>query len=290
MDCDDQGGDVGSEGEEDMGLYGDDMETENEEAAMDSDDEDEDMYYDDDDLDPDDDLSSMELEVEGGATAPAAQNQPAPQTVASTTNYVPGTLDYTALPMLPAPREGGGAAALRLMKELREIDKTIKRSDATALGWHVDVESVTNVFQWMVELHSFPAEAALTADMRGAGITSVVLELRFLPSYPMSPPFVRVVRPRLLAFAQGGGGHVTAGGALCMKTLTADGWRAILDLDNVFQQIRFALVEEPRPARLERPVVKNAAYSWAEAVDGYLRACRTHGWRVPDGFVEAHRA
>ena len=33
----------------------------------------------------------------------------------------------------------------------------------------------------------------------------------------MSPPFVRVIRPRFLGFQQGGGGHVTIGGALCMQ-------------------------------------------------------------------------
>lgn len=32
-------------------------------------------------------------------------------------------------------------------------------------------------------------------------------------SYPFSPPFARIVTPRFLPFMNGGGGHITAGGA-----------------------------------------------------------------------------
>ena len=56
------------------------------------------------------------------------------------------------------------------------------------------------------------------------------MEIRFLPSFPHAPPFFRVIRPRfrpfmevgsrvLFAFVlkcvQGGGGHITAGKAVC---------------------------------------------------------------------------
>jgi ubiquitin-conjugating enzyme E2 Q len=45
----------------------------------------------------------------------------------------------------------------------------------------------------------------------GRGINSVVFEIRFLPSFPLSPPFFRIIKPRFLPFIRGGGGHVTGG-------------------------------------------------------------------------------
>ena len=85
------------------------------------------------------------------------------------------------------------------------------------LGWYIDPELVTNMYQWIVELHSFEPHLPLAKDMKSKGIKSIIMELRFGKDYPMSPPFVRVIRPRFLGFQQGGGGHVTAGGALCME-------------------------------------------------------------------------
>lgn len=36
-------------------------------------------------------------------------------------------------------------------------------------------------------------------------------QIRFPPTFPHQPPFFRLIKPRLLPFLQGGGGHVTAG-------------------------------------------------------------------------------
>jgi ubiquitin-conjugating enzyme E2 Q len=42
---------------------------------------------------------------------------------------------------------------------------------------------------------------------------------------------------------------------------------------------------DPRPARLESNAGRSD-YGVGEAIDAYIRACATHGWRVPDGFRE----
>ncbi|KAG7285225.1 hypothetical protein NEMBOFW57_009846 [Staphylotrichum longicolle] len=133
----------------------------------------------------------------------------------------------------------------------------------------MDFEAVTNLFH-----------RSLAQDMKAEGVTSIVLELRFGPDYPFSPPFVRVVRPRFLPFLQGGGGHVTAGGAMCMELLTSSGWSPANSMESVFLQVRVALCSlEPKPARLA-PGVKGD-YGVGEAVEAFLRAARGHGWTVP---------
>lgn len=133
------------------------------------------------------------------------------------TDFVPGTLDFSTLPMLQQPTWATPGATKRLMKDFQELVKVQSETPAHELGWYVDPEKMENIYQWIVELHSFDPELALAKDMKAKNVKSIVLELRFGNSYPMSPPFVRVIRPRFLPFMQGGGGHVTAGGAMCMQ-------------------------------------------------------------------------
>lgn len=132
------------------------------------------------------------------------------------TDYVPGTLDYSTLPMLAQPAWATSSATKRLMKDFSELLKVQNKEAPHELGWHVDDDKIENMYQWIVELHSFDATLPLATDMKAKNLKSIVLELRFGKDYPMSPPFVRVIRPRFLPFQQGGGGHVTAGGAMCM--------------------------------------------------------------------------
>ena len=147
---------------------------------------------------------------------------------------------------------------------------------ADQLGWYIDGELVNNVYQWIVELHSFESHLPLAKDMRSRGVKSVVIEIRFGKDYPMSPPFVRVIRPRFLGFQAGGGGHVTAGGALCMELLTNSGWSAVSNIESVLLQVRLAMSStDPRPARLEPGPIKD--YQVGEAVQAFIRACNAHG-------------
>lgn len=114
--------------------------------------------------------------------------------------------------MLEPPSYATPGATMRLNRELQNILKVQKTTPSHELGWYINPELISNVYQWIVELHSFDSTLPLAKDMKAAGVTSVVLEIRFGKDYPMSPPFVRVIRPRFLPFMHGGGGHVTGGG------------------------------------------------------------------------------
>lgn len=203
----------------------------------------------------------------------------------SLTDYIPGTLDYETLSMLQQPSWASSAATKCLMRDFKALIKTQNTQLLHQLGWHIDEEKIENMYQWIVELHSFDPELPLAQDMSKHGVKSVVLELRFGQDYPMAPPFVRVVRPRFLSFAAGGGGHVTAGGAMCMELLTNNGWSAVSSIESVLVQVRMAITSlDPKPARLERSVRRD--YGIGEAVEAYIRACAIHGWTVPAGFKE----
>jgi ubiquitin-conjugating enzyme E2 Q len=189
--------------------------------------------------------------------------------------------------MLEAPSYATTSGTKSLNRALQEVLEVQKKTPLHELGWYIDPDLVNNVYQWIVELHSFEATLPLAKDMKAAGVTSIVLEIRFGKDFPFSPPFVRVIRPRFLPFSMGGGGHVTAGGAICMELLTNSGWSSVSSIESVLLQVRLAIMStDPKPARLEGRGGGRQDYGTAEAIDAYVRACRMHGWQVPAGFVE----
>ncbi|KIN03673.1 hypothetical protein OIDMADRAFT_158409 [Oidiodendron maius Zn] len=202
------------------------------------------------------------------------------------TDFRPGSLDQSKLPILQAPSYATPSATMRLSKELQSILKVQLSTPLHELGWYIDPGMISNVYQWIVELHSFEPSLPLAQDMKKAGLTSIVLEIRFGKDYPHSPPFVRVIRPRFLPFIRGGGGHVTGGGALCMELLTNSGWSAVSSIESVLLQVRMAIMNlEPNPARLESTAKgASSSYGTGEAVEAYIRACQAHGWEVPKDF------
>ncbi|KAJ9667600.1 hypothetical protein H2201_002135 [Coniosporium apollinis] len=267
----------------------------------------------DDDTSPDDDGKSVATDVEdleilfddeppqpepftstskGKAPAEAPKRSsifsllnPRKSPTAPLTDFIPGTLDHSTITKLAPPAWATTTATKRLQSDFRALLKTQSTTPLHELGWYIDAAAFENVYQWIVELHSFEPHLPLAKDMKAKQITSIVLELRFGKDYPMAPPFVRIIRPRFLGFMQGGGGHVTAGGALCMELLTNNGWSAVSSIESVLLQVRLAMSSlDPKPARLENGPVRE--YGVGEAVEAFIRACRTHGWTVPEGFAQ----
>lgn len=155
----------------------------------------------------------------------------------------------------------------------------------------------------------------LGEDMKKYGIDGILLELRFGKPYkiylqqnfftgqdfPFSPPFIRLIKPRLLRFIDGGGGHITAGGSVCMDLLTASGWNPAYTIESVLLQVKMALLNpDPKPARLD-PRNWMKEYEAGEARDAFIRVANQHGitfnlldskyvefigWKVPDSFMK----
>ncbi|KAF7902317.1 hypothetical protein EAF00_002220 [Botryotinia globosa] len=207
---------------------------------------------------------------------------------ASKTDFFPGSLDQSKLPILGPPAYATTSATMRLNRELKAILKVQNSTPLHELGWYIDEKLVDNIYQWIIELHSFESTLPLAKDLKESGQNSVVIEIRFGKEYPHSPPFVRVVKPRFLPFMAGGGGHVTAGGALCMELLTNSGWSAVSSIESVLLQVRLALMSiDPKPARLESKIPQNQGeYGTREAMAAFIRACNMHGWEIPKDFQD----
>lgn len=208
------------------------------------------------------------------------------------TPFEPGTLAESSITLLEPPAYASSSATKALQQRLLQALKVQEQTPPDELGWYIDPQLINNPYQWIVELHSFELSLPLGQDLQKTGLQSVILEMRFPQDFPMSPPFVRVIRPRFLEFNAGGGGHVTMGGALCMELLTGSGWLPTFSIENVLLSIRLALCSmDPKPARLAitgrwngSSSVRGGDYSVQEAVAAYTRACRAHGWEVPKNF------
>jgi ubiquitin-conjugating enzyme E2 Q len=245
---------------------------------------------DDDDVDAmslDDDLREIAAEDFKSATLPSRKRG----LDASGTDFEPGTLDTTNIKFLAPPKDATSSATKALMGWYRDALKVQDSTPLHKLGWYINPEHITNMYQWIVELHSFDEHLPLAKDMKKAGVKSIVMEMRFTNQFPFAPPFIRVVQPRFMPFGQGGGGHVTEGGAICMELLTNTGWSAVSTVEMILLQVRLAMSDEGRPARLATAGSrgwggKGDSYAVGEAVAAYERACRAHGWTIPDGFSQ----
>lgn len=106
----------------------------------------------------------------------------------------------------------------------------------------------------------------------GVGDSAIVYEIWFGKNYPRTPPFVRVVSPRLEFHT----GHITVGGSVCTELLTISGWRPELSGENLILFLHQLLIDGG--ARVD--FVNRSPYSFHEARDAYVRVAKHHGWEI----------
>ena len=163
-----------------------------------------------------------------------------------------------------------------LQRQLRQV---IKLQTQTTAGkeryWTLDTSKLDNLYAWQFTLHTFDRDILLSQDLVQYGLEGVCVEFQFPPNYPNTPPLVRVVRPRFVQWMYGGGGHVTAGGSICIAILTMDSWQKDISVDHVLMVVHTALSDmDPVPARIH----SNREYGIHEAAAAYERVAQQHGW------------
>lgn len=171
---------------------------------------------------------------------------------------------------------GSRQASQVLMREMRNLMALRGEGDRKAL----EIDMVDDsLYRWVVKMHAegFPEDCALRrelakfASQHPSGLAAVVMDVHFPDSYPMEPPFIRVVRPRFLMHT----GHITIGGSVCMQLLTASGWLPSVSLENVFVSIRSEMIEGG--GRLDLPN-SGRDYTMADAQEAFKRVASRYGW------------
>ncbi|KAI8590676.1 ubiquitin-conjugating enzyme/RWD-like protein [Geranomyces variabilis] len=244
--------------------------------------------YDDEDFSDDDsdfgdqpsdyDSDDYNLDFDSPSANPAQTPPPS-----SSLNDMPKSSNSTEtdLSSLPAPTWSTPSATKYLLRELARLHAVQKNSTAADRGWTIDFAGLANLYQWKVTLSGFDKKLPLQQDLDKHKIKEgVVFEVQYGPEHPQTPPYIRVIRPRFLQFCQGGGGHVTAGGSICLEMLTTSGWNPTLCFETVMLTVRVALESvTPYPARLNPRW--NTPYTGQEAMAAFVRVARDHGWNVP---------
>jgi len=138
---------------------------------------------------------------------------PRPPPPADDWKHDPSWVAQTDYHLFSPPTQASPMSTLHLTKEFKfMMEEQRKARSLRELGYFISPEVMgDNLFQWIVEMHSLDESLPLAKDMKENNINSLLFEIRFPPNFPHSPPFFRLIKPRLLPFLQGGGGHVTAG-------------------------------------------------------------------------------
>jgi ubiquitin-conjugating enzyme E2 Q len=160
----------------------------------------------------------------------------------------------------------------RLMKDL----KMIYKSDQYISG-HYTIETVNdNLYHWKIMLLKIDEDSQLAKDLAKLSKTEgrkieIELECKFGPTYPFSPPFIRVISPHI------SGGHVTQGGGLCMEILTNQGWSSAYSIESLLMQISASFIAGGARAH----AATTLKYTAEHARRGFERAAeyhKRHGW------------
>ncbi|KAI5621648.1 ubiquitin-conjugating enzyme E2Q-like protein 1 [Silurus asotus] len=173
-------------------------------------------------------------------------------------------------PLAPNRQHCAQVRTRRLMKELQEIRRlgddfiTVELAD-------------DNLYDWNVKLHQVDKDSVLWQDMKETNTEYILLNISFPDNFPFSPPFVRVLTPRLE------NGYVLDGGAICMELLTPRGWSSAYTVEAVMRQFAASLVKGQ--GRICRKAGKSKkAFSRKEAEATFKSLVKTHekyGWVSP---------
>lgn len=150
--------------------------------------------------------------------------------------------------------------------------------DTLAEGFEACPLDEGNMLVWEAKL--FLQEGSLANELkqyaRLHGQDFMKLRLQFPSDYPINPPFVWLVSPRL-QFRTG----FVSRGAICttmlVNTGTSAGWSATYTMDKVLMVIRSNFQDPDANGKIE-DIRMHREYSEEEARGGFQRAKSLHGW------------
>lgn len=154
----------------------------------------------------------------------------------------------------------------RLMREYQAIMKQSR----DVLGFQIQLADEDQLGKWMIHLERVD-NPKLENQMRRLGIPAIEIEITFKETYPIAPPFIRVVYPHFKFHS----GHITVGGSLCMEMLTNQGWSPTFNVENVITQIKMAIADGG--GEIDE-INYRRRYTMDEALEAFKRVMSAHGW------------
>jgi ubiquitin-protein ligase len=158
------------------------------------------------------------------------------------------------------------AYSKRLMMEYKMLMKK-KPED---LGFTMKLAEEGNMKVWQLFITNVENDP-LALQMQKLNIPYIEMEIIFPDTYPIEPPFARIVYPHFQSMS----GHVTSGGSICMEALSKSGWVPTTNIESLITQIKLVLSDGC--AKIDK---RNYAqrYSIHDAKIAFDRAVATHGW------------
>ena len=137
----------------------------------------------------------------------------------------------------------------------------------------------TDFFRWTVHMPETVVHDELKRDLHAWARSYkkeplITLEVVFPEDYPISAPFVRVVRPRFVFHT----GHVTVGGSLCTELLTRSGWTPMTP-SALLHSVCVMFKDGHGRVDIDG-FASNQDYTEAEAKDAFTRVAQFHKWHV----------
>ncbi|KAF9809445.1 hypothetical protein IEO21_07397 [Rhodonia placenta] len=185
--------------------------------------------------------------------------------------------------VLPLP----GSATRKAKAALQRAFKTMLREQQEAksmkeLGWYIPPDMISgNQLRWIVELHSFDEDLPIAQIMKMESMNSLVVEITFPRSFPASPPFFRVLKPRFLPFTRDGEdghtAHITAVQP-SDRRISVYGTPHGGCISAILRQIRLVVSSlRSHPNRLAKNW--SVPYNMPKALRGYKKVASMYGWK-----------
>lgn len=153
---------------------------------------------------------------------------------------------------------------IRLEKELKKISKhkILKKV------CNVDLIN-SNMFRWMVKMKF--KESVLEKELEKVKQKYIELELVFPETYPMFPPKIQMISPRIIS----GEGFVNSGGTFCLENLSSNSWAPGAKQN----QMHCLLLQIWSFLQEDKLKFEEGKYTFAEGEEAFIKMRDALGWK-----------
>ena len=153
-----------------------------------------------------------------------------------------------------------------LKRRLAKEKKALVEENFAKSGFRVEFEEDDELIIH-VYMSGFNEQTILYKSMKEKDVKELHIEMIIPINFPMAPPFIRIVSPRMCNW----NGFISNGGTLCLDTLTDEAWSPSMMLP-------ILLVSLQEFMNTGAVSDKNGSYTLEEAKKGYKYTTDVHKW------------